>query len=71
VREALTMGARVVASGTSPRPRGVELSGLDAREIADAVLHGGVVSDGEGLVDTTLADAATRALCASDSVAHR
>jgi hypothetical protein len=62
VREALALGARVVASDLAPRPRGVELAGLDPAEVASAVLHGGRASDGAGLVDTTLADAASRAL---------
>ena len=66
VREALALGARVVASDLAPRPRGVELAGLDAEDIAAAVLHGGHVSDGAGLVDTTLAEAASRALAALD-----
>jgi glycosyltransferase involved in cell wall biosynthesis len=64
VREALALGARVIASDLSPRPRGVELAGLDPADLAAAVLHGGAVSDGGGLVDTTLAEAATRALVA-------
>jgi glycosyltransferase involved in cell wall biosynthesis len=62
VREALALGARVVASDLAPRPRGVELAGLDPTEVAAAVLHGGRPSDGAGLVDTTLAEAASRAL---------
>jgi glycosyltransferase involved in cell wall biosynthesis len=62
VREALAAGARVVATDTSPRPVGVELSGSDAREVADAVLHGGRPSDGEGLAATTLLDAALAAM---------
>ena len=71
VREALAMGARVIASDASPRPRGVELAGLDPADIAEAVLRGGRVSDGAGLVDTTLAEAATRALTTSRSRAAR
>ena len=62
VREALALGARVVASDLAPRPRGVEVASLDSSEVAAAVLHGGPVSDGAGLVDTTLAEAASRAL---------
>ena len=62
VREALAVGARVVATNTSPRPVGVELSGSSAREVADAVLHGGRASDGEGLAATTLLDAARAAM---------
>ena len=62
VREALALGARVVASDLAPRPRGVELAGLDPAEVAAAVLQGGRASDGAGLVDTTLAEAASRAL---------
>jgi glycosyltransferase involved in cell wall biosynthesis len=62
VREALAAGARVVATDTSPRPVGVELSGSGAREVADAVLHGGRPSDGEGLAATTLLDAARAAM---------
>ena len=71
VREALAMGARVVASDASPRPRGVELAGIDAAEIAEAVLRGGRPSDGAGLVDTTLAEAATHALGPARSSAGR
>ena len=62
VHEALALGARVVASDRAPRPRGVELADLDAAHLAHAMLHGGRPSDGGGLVDTTLAEAATRAL---------
>jgi glycosyltransferase involved in cell wall biosynthesis len=62
VREALALGARVVASDLAPRPRGVELAGVDPAAVAEAVLHGGRVSDGAGLVETTLAQAASRAL---------
>ncbi|MCU1538525.1 MAG: hypothetical protein JWP82_2876 [Humibacillus sp.] len=62
VREALALGARVVASDLAPRPRGVELVPLEPQALAAAVLDGGVRSDGAGLVDTTLAEAATRTL---------
>ena len=62
VREALAAGARVVASDTSPRPAGVELSGPGARDLADVVLRGGRVSDGAGLAATTLLDAAEAAM---------
>jgi glycosyltransferase involved in cell wall biosynthesis len=62
VREALALGARVVASDLAPRPRGVELAGIEPGAVAEAVLRGGRVSDGAGLVDTTLADVAARAL---------
>jgi hypothetical protein len=51
-----------VATDTSPRPVGVELSGSGAREVADAVLHGGRPSDGQGLAATTLLDAARAAM---------
>lgn len=62
VREALAAGARVVATDSSPRPAGVELSGSDVTEVAAAVLHGGRVSDGAGLAATTLLDAAQGAM---------
>jgi glycosyltransferase involved in cell wall biosynthesis len=62
VREALASGARVVASDVSPRPRGVELARLDVAALADAVLHGGSPSDGAGLAETTLSEAAKAAL---------
>ena len=62
VREALAVGARVVATGVSPRPRGVELCGLAPEELAAAVLHQGALSDGAGLAAVNLADAARAAL---------
>jgi hypothetical protein len=62
VREALALGARVVASDCAPRPPGVELCRLDPEQLASAVLHGGTGSDGAGLADTTLAEAAERLL---------
>jgi glycosyltransferase involved in cell wall biosynthesis len=64
VREALALGCRVVASDLAPRPRGVELAAIDPASLARVVLHGGARSDGAGLVDTTLAEVATRALAA-------
>jgi len=62
VREALAAGARVVASDTSARPAGVELAALDPRSFADAVAHGGRRSDGRGLSDTSMLDAARDAV---------
>ncbi len=62
VREALALGARVVASDSTPRPRGVEVAELDAVRLAAAVVHGGAPSDGAGVVDTTLAEAAAPVL---------
>jgi glycosyltransferase involved in cell wall biosynthesis len=62
VREALANGARVVASDIAPRPRGVEVASLNAASLAWAVLHGGRVSTGEGLTETTLGQAAEAAL---------
>jgi glycosyltransferase involved in cell wall biosynthesis len=62
VREALASGARVVASDVAPRPRGVEVASLDAEALAGAVLHGGRLSDGTGLTETTLAEATEAAL---------
>jgi glycosyltransferase involved in cell wall biosynthesis len=62
VREAQAAGARVVASDVSPRPRGVELASLDSDAFADAVLRGGRVSEGAGLVQTTFSEAAQAAL---------
>ncbi|WP_323099345.1 hypothetical protein [Intrasporangium sp. YIM S08009] len=58
VREALAAGARVVASDTAPRPAGVVLAPLTASDLARAVVEGGPVSDGSGLAQTTLAQAA-------------
>lgn len=66
VREALAAGTRVVASDTSPRPAGVELSPLEAAAFARAMLHGGPVSDGAGLAGTGMVDAADDALQALD-----
>jgi len=62
VREALAAGARVVASDTSARPAGVELSALDPRSLADAMALGGRRSDGSGLSDTSMLDAARDAV---------
>ncbi|MDN5789290.1 MAG: glycosyltransferase [Micrococcales bacterium] len=62
VREALASGARVVASDVAPRPRGVELAPLEPVALAEAVLHGGTPSEGLGVTETTLAQAATAAL---------
>jgi glycosyltransferase involved in cell wall biosynthesis len=62
VREALDLGARVVASAVCPRAEGVELVPLDARAIAGAVLHGGPQSDGAGLAEATALAAAHGAL---------
>jgi glycosyltransferase involved in cell wall biosynthesis len=62
VREAMAAGARVVATDTSPRPRGVELAAPEASALAQVVLHGGPVSDGTGLADTGMAEAAQDAL---------
>lgn len=64
VREALAEGARVVAGDTAPRPAGVEVSPLDAAQLARAVARGGQVSDGRGLTDLTVLDAARLALAA-------
>lgn len=57
VREAQAAGATVVASDTAARPAGVVIAPLDAAALAAAVLEGGVVSDGSGLAQTTLAEA--------------
>jgi glycosyltransferase involved in cell wall biosynthesis len=65
VREAQAAGARVVASDTCPRAAGVELAELDAGAFARAVLAGGRVSDGAGLAETTMAQAARRAVAAA------
>jgi hypothetical protein len=62
VREALALGARVVASDVAARPAGVELAALDAEEFAQAVVHGGRPSTGEGLATTGLLEAARAAL---------
>ncbi|MDN5794475.1 MAG: hypothetical protein L0H79_01825 [Intrasporangium sp.] len=62
VREALASGARVVASDRAPRPRGVELAPLDASGLATVVLEGGPVSDGAGLAERTMAQAADAAM---------
>ena len=64
VREALAAGATVVASDTAPRPAGVVLAPLTAEALAGAVLHGGPVSDGAGLAQTTLAQAVHASLAA-------
>jgi glycosyltransferase involved in cell wall biosynthesis len=62
VREAQGAGARVVASDTCPRAAGVELSSLTAPAFAAAILRGGEVSDGAGLAETTMEQAALRAV---------
>lgn len=62
VREALAAGARVVASDTAARPVGVELAAMDSGSFADALLHAGRPSDGTGLADTPIVDAARSAL---------
>jgi glycosyltransferase involved in cell wall biosynthesis len=62
VREAISSGARVVASDVAPRPRGVEVASLKVAALADAVLQGGTPSDGAGLAETTLSEAAEAAL---------
>jgi hypothetical protein len=58
VREALAEGARVVAGDTSPRPVGVELSALAPADLAAAVTGGGRPSDGGGLAQLSMLDAA-------------
>lgn len=62
VREALASGARVVASDCAPRPKGVELAPLTVAGFAEAVLTGGLPSDGTGLAGLTMAAAAEAAL---------
>lgn len=64
VREAQGAGARVVASDTCPRAAGVELSALTAPAFAEAILRGGAVSDGAGLAETTMEQAALRSVAA-------
>lgn len=49
VREALSLGIRVIASEVVPRPAGVELCDLAPDKIADALLFGAPVSSGKGL----------------------
>lgn len=51
VREALGAGCRVVATDVVPRPKGVELAPLDVNALADAVEHGGSLSNGDGIGD--------------------
>ena len=53
---------RVVAGATSPRPSGVELSALSAADLAAAVSGGGRPSDGAGLVQLSMLDAALAAV---------
>lgn len=62
VREALSLGARVVASDVCPRPAGVELAPLTALGFAEAILYGGRVSEGGGLGGEPMADAAVAAV---------
>ncbi len=62
VREALAVGARVVASDVCPRPAGVELALLDAASVAQVVLRGGPVSSGEGLAGRSILDYALEAV---------
>ena len=66
VREALSAGTRVVASDAAPRPVGVELATLDTTAFAEAVLHGGRPSTGEGLASDMILTAARRALSSLD-----
>jgi glycosyltransferase involved in cell wall biosynthesis len=54
VREALARGCRVVASDGIPRPKGCELVPVEAAAIADALEHGGPVSDGSAMGITAL-----------------
>jgi glycosyltransferase involved in cell wall biosynthesis len=68
VREAQAAGATVVASDTAPRPAGVVIAPLEAAALASAVLDGGLVSDGSGLAQTTLAQAVR---AAEDALARR
>lgn len=49
LREALSLGLRVVASSEVPRPRGVELVDLTVESVSGAIVNGGRVSDGDGL----------------------
>ena len=62
VREAVALGTRVVASDVAPRPAGVELASLDAESFALAVLEGGRLSDGSGLAEQSLLQAAVASL---------
>lgn len=62
VREAQGLGTRVVASDVCPRALGVELAPLDARAMAEAILRGGRRSDGAGLAEATMLEAAHAAL---------
>jgi glycosyltransferase involved in cell wall biosynthesis len=62
VREALAVGARVVASDVVARPAGVELAALDAEAFAEALLRGGRPSDGAGLATRSVVDAGVAAL---------
>lgn len=62
VREALLAGARVVASDTCPRAAGVELAALDPAATAEAILRRGRLSDGAGLAERTMEEAALAAL---------
>lgn len=62
VREALAVGARVVASDVCPRPSGVELSPLNVEALAAVIVDGGPVSSGEGLALRSILDFALEAL---------
>lgn len=62
VREAQGLGARVVASDVCPRALGVELAPLEADAMAEAILRGGRPSDGAGLAEATMLEAAHAAL---------
>lgn len=49
IREAQSLGTRIIASDVVPRPAGVELCGRSADEFVKAFVEGGAISNGEGL----------------------
>lgn len=54
LREALSLGLRVVASSEVPRPRGVELVELTIESVSRGIMYGGKVSNGAGLGESIL-----------------
>ena len=49
VREALAAGCRVIASDVAPRPKGTEVVQRSSEAFAQAIQHGGPISDRSGL----------------------
>ncbi len=68
VREALALGARVVASDLAPRPLAWSSLRSTRRRVAHAVLHGGRAATVRASSTRPWREAATRALAVARSV---